>query len=295
MITNLPSGVRVDRGQGGLERVLVQRAEVTAELFLHGATLTAWQPRGVDPVLWLSRAAIFHEDKAIRGGVPICFPWFGSRADNPQAATHGFARVMPWTFASAVEDERSGAVVLELTLSSSPETFAIWPHEFRARYRVKIGGKLELELTVTNPGAAPFTYEEALHSYFSVKDVARVRVEGLERSSFLDKLDGFARKRQGSDPVIIDQETDRVYTGNTAATEIVDPVLQRSISIVKDGSRSTVVWNPWIARARALKDFGDDEWREMLCVEAGNVGPDEITLAPGASHTLRKLVSINRL
>ena len=151
-----------------------------------------------------------------------------------------------------------------------------------------------MALEVTNPGPDAFTFEEALHTYFAVRDVRNVTVTGLERTDYLDKVTGFDRKTQGSDPIRFTGETDRVYLNTTADCVIDDPGARRRIAIRKTGSDATVVWNPWIAKARAMPDFGDDEWPEMVCVETCNVNVHARTLAPGASHTMTAIIEVGK-
>jgi glucose-6-phosphate 1-epimerase len=157
---------------------------------------------------------------------------------------------------------------------------------------VELGGELRLTLEVENTGDRPFRFEEALHSYFTVGDVRQAWITGLEGTDFLDKPDGFARKRQGEVPVRVEAETDRVYLDTATTCEIVDESLRRVIAVGKTGSRSTVVWNPWRDRARALPDFGDDEWQEMVCVETANVGEAAIEVPPAGRHVMTAAVAV---
>jgi glucose-6-phosphate 1-epimerase len=281
----LPSSVRAEPGAGGLPRLAIQSRHGTAEMYFHGAHLTAWQPATASaPVLWVSRESVFAENKAIRGGVPICFPWFGPNAADPKAPAHGFARLRPWKLLDAQQDA-DGIVSITMRLES-PETF-------QAQYRVEIGPSLTMQLQIHNPAQAqaPFTFEEALHTYFAVQDVRNVRVSGLEDTEYLDKVAGFERRRQPQEPIRFTGETDRVYL-NTRATCVIHDV-NRTITISKTGSDTTVVWNPWIDKARAMPDFGDDEWPEMVCVETCNVGAYARTLAPGESHTMTAIIAVS--
>jgi D-hexose-6-phosphate mutarotase len=288
--------VTLARAQGGLEALSIDRESAKGALYLQGATVTAWQPKDQAPVLWVSAKSLYQVDKAIRGGIPICFPWFGPKADQPSAPQHGFARSRPWMLQSVADDPKDRSVTVTLVLAADRETRALWPHDFRARYAVRMGQKLEIALTVENTGESPFRFEEALHTYLAVADVRGARVEGLEDTRYFDKVDNGKEKRMGPrEAITVGGETDRVYVGTSSATELIDPGMNRRISIQKDGSRTTVVWNPWIDKARAMKDFGDDEWKEMICVETANSGPDAIDLEPGGSHTIRALYAVNAL
>jgi D-hexose-6-phosphate mutarotase len=293
LAADLPASLTLAKGKGDLPclRVSSER-HGTAEVYLHGAHLAAWQPRGRAPVIFLSRESAFDAARPIRGGVPICFPWFGPHATDKQAPMHGFARIQPWTLTGA--DDTGEAVSLTFTLGASERTQgSAWPHPFQATYRVWMGPSLQLSLAVRNPGPAPVTFEEALHTYYAVKDVREVSISGLENTEYLDKTDRFARKAQGPSPVRITGETDRIYLATRATCTIDDPGMGRRITVAKQGSDSTVVWNPWIERAKAIADIGDDEWTAFVCVETCNVGDAAVTLAAGAEHTITATITIS--
>jgi glucose-6-phosphate 1-epimerase len=288
--TTLPSSVRVDEGAGRLPRVSVRSALGAAEVYFQGAHLTAWHPAGVrDPVLWRSRESLFEPGRPIRGGVPICFPWFGPHSADASAPAHGFARLRPWRLVDAREDA-AGTVALAMELAG--DGVPQWPHRFRVIHRMTFGAVLRMDLEVRNEGPDAFTFEEALHTYFGVDDVRTVTVMGLEGAEYLDKVAGSRRSRRGDEALRVTGETDRVYLDTRADCIIHDPGARRQISVSKAGSDATVVWNPWIDKSRAMPDFGDDEWPEMLCVETCNVNVHARTLGPGASHTMTALVSV---
>ncbi len=271
---------------GGLVRLRISTPLCEAEVWLHGAHVTRYQRTGEEPLLFVSAASHFAPGKAIRGGVPVIFPWFGARAGHPDSPAHGFARTLPWEVeALALGDH--GTVALTLRLDSNDATHAYWPHEFVLRHRITFGAQLDLQLEVGNVSAAPIQFEEALHTYLAVCDVRHVSVTGLEGAAYLDKVDAFQCKLEGAEPIRITGETDRIYLNTRTACVLHDPALSRHITVEKSGSDSTVVWNPWIAKAKAMSDFGDDEWPAMLCIETANVGKSAITLAPGATHTMR--------
>lgn len=264
----------------------------TAEIYLHGAHVTHFQPRSSPhPVLWMSKSSLFKPDKAIRGGVPICFPWFGPKPDDAKAPAHGFARVRDWTVES-VERDPAGAVVATFGLKSDDATKRSWNADFVARYIVMIANELSLRFTVQNRGRERVRYEAALHSYFTVGDIRRTEVRGLESASYLDRLQPGKTFTQDHIPIRFDRETDRTYINTDAVTTIVDPVLERRIINRKFNSQSTVVWNPWIDKAKAMADFGDDEWPGMLCIETANAGPNAVELEPGQSHSMSAIISV---
>ena len=281
----LPSSVSLTTGRGGLPVLQVDGPAARGEIYLHGATVTGWTPAGSSPVLWLGSASRFADDSAIRGGVPICFPWFGARAGRPEAPSHGFARLSEWSLVAAQDDGRD--VTLRLRLTDDEQTRAsAWPHRFEAVYTVVFGSRLSLALQVTNLSDETVNFEEALHTYLEVRDIRAVEVSGLEGAAFHDRLAGPGPVCGEPGPVRFRSETDRTYLDTRARTAVHDAQAGRSVVISKDGSAATVVWNPWIDKALALSDFGDDDWKTMVCVEVCNVGDAAIRLAPGGSHTM---------
>jgi glucose-6-phosphate 1-epimerase len=286
--------VRLVDPQDGLPHLDVATGAATAQVFFHGAHVAQWTPAHAKaPVLWLSAHSYFRPDKAIRGGVPICFPWFGPHASDCTAPAHGFARLAEWTLADA-SDSTDGTVTLPFVLDTGEHASPLWPHRCRVAYRLSIGATLAMTLEVENSSDEPFTFEEALHTYCSVHDIGQVSITGLEAAEYLDKVEGFARKRQGSDPIRFTGETDRVYLDTTATCRIDDPGWSRTIVVSKSGSRSTVVWNPWAEKTLTFSDIGADQWRQMVCVETANVGAAAIRLAPGDSHTMRADIATGR-
>lgn len=271
---------------GGLVRLNVSTPLCHAEVWLHGAHVAQYQRIGEEPLLFLSASSHFAPGKPIRGGVPVIFPWFGARDGRPDSPAHGFARTLPWNVESLASDDL-GNVSLTLRLDSSDATRAHWPHEFVLRHRITLGAKLDMQLEVENISDAPIRFEEALHTYLAVSDVRQVTVTGLEGVAYLDKVDGLQRKVQAAEPITIVGETDRIYLNTRTACVLDDPGLSRRIVVEKSDSDATVVWNPWIAKAKAMSDFGDDEWPAMICIETANVGDSAITLAAGATHTMR--------
>ena len=282
-------------GQGGLIRATVKgNRGGLAHVYLQGAHVTHYQAPDQAPLLFVSSASRFETGKPIRGGVPIVFPWFGPNSTDKDAPQHGFARTLKWE-PYAVRSAFTGEVELLLRLESSEATRRWMPDGVELIYSVDVGTKLRLSLTVTNTSDAPFAFEEALHTYLSVGDVRQVAIEGLEGRTYIDKVDGARRKVQPDGPMKISGETDRVYLDTTEAISVTDPQMRRRLLISKTDSASTVVWNPWIDKAKAMSDFGDDEWPRMVCIETANVADNRITLAPGASHTMRATIASESL
>ena len=274
---------------GGLVRIALTPALCSAEVFLQGAHVAAFQPAGAQPVLFMSRRSHFENGKPIRGGVPVIFPWFGPRAGHPDAPAHGFTRTMPWEIESLTSDGQSASLVL--AVESNDATLAQWPHDFTLRHRITAGSELSMTLEVTNRSDAPFTFEEALHSYFAISDINAVSVTGFEGTEFLDKTDGERRKTQAREPIRIAAETDRVYLNTRTTCAIEDAGKSRTIVIEKSGSDSTVLWNPWAAKAARLADLGDC-WPGMLCIETANAAENTVPLAPGATHAMNATVRL---
>ncbi len=273
----------------GLAAVRVTTDTASGLVFLQGAHVAAWQPAGQTAVIWMSEQAVYADGKALRGGIPICFPWFGAHPRHAGYPAHGFARTKPFTYRGA-RRAADGASELEFALENDTQTEALFPYAFEARLRVFFGRTLQLELTVTNRDARAFGFEEALHSYFAVSDVRRVRVLGLHGARYADKVKGMAQFTESAEELSLSGETDRVYD-SVAVCTIRDPNAPRDLSIAKINSASTVVWNPWSTKAAQMPDFGGDAWPGMLCVESANVGNAGIALGPGASHTLRVAIS----
>ncbi|MGE0225812.1 MAG: D-hexose-6-phosphate mutarotase [Acetobacteraceae bacterium] len=273
------------RDVNGLIVADIDTPQAAAALCLQGAHLMTWRPKAqAEPVVWLSKLAKLAPGKSIRGGAPVCWPWFGPHATDTRLPAHGFARTVPWELAEA-RITGDGTVELVLTLPGSEQTRALWPHRARAELRVTIGATLKAALTTVNEDDHPIVIGEALHTYFHIGDIGAVRVTGLDGRAYLDKVDGGARTRQEG-AIAFAGETDRIYLDTADECVIEDPQLRRRIRIAKTGSHSTVVWTPWTEKADKMGDFGPDGWRNMVCVESANAADDVVTVAPGTHHTL---------
>lgn len=286
----LPDHLHFERGPGGLLFAAVRTELASARLCLQGAHLTDWQPRGHKPVIWLSPKAIYAPGQALRGGVPVCWPWFGAQAGGP---AHGFARTLTWDVSSSALNA-DGSVRLQLGLVDNAQTRGIWNHRFTLCLECTIGATLTLKLTTVNCSDTTMTLTQALHSYFAVGNIEAVVVHGLENCAYQDKLRGFAWDTQRG-PIRFAQETDRIYVDRSAQCVIEDPSWDRRIHIAKTGSASTVVWNPWRERAATLTDMPAESYRDMLCVETCNAGDDQLQIAPGAQHALSAHISVETI
>lgn len=313
MSVPLPDGVRLGT-LGELPAVVVDTPACSAQLTLQGAHLVSWQPAGHQPVLFTSERAAFRPGTAIRGGIPLCGPWFGAGRRGDSSPAHGFYRISPWRLAAA-DREDDGTVVLQLELTAAdlvdvdavaklaPGT-TFWPDEASLRYEVRLGTELAVTLS-TSAAADGLDLEEALHSYFVVGDVRQARVTGLDGVRYLDQAaerspsGALAQATQVGD-VTFTAETDRIYQDGRP-TAVIDPVLGRRIDIEptrasqRGGSGSTIVWNPWEAKAARLADLGDDAWIGMVCVETANVGDAGVVIPPDSTRSIGARIRVTRL
>jgi D-hexose-6-phosphate mutarotase len=279
----IPGRVEFVNGGGGLPLVKITTPWSAAEIYLHGAHVAGFQKNGEPPLLWMSAASQFAADKPIRGGVPVCFPWFGGREGEP---AHGFARILPWELVktSAAKD---GAVTVRLRL---PKEFLKpgWS-ALGTEFVVTVADTLTVELVATNESAdKTLEIENCLHTYFHVGDINQVSLAGLRDAPFDDFAAGAAgaRKVENDTVLHITKETNRVYPDSAGMVEIRDASFQRTIRVEKFNSNSTVVWNPWTTQ-KLPDDFDPAEHRHMVCVESGNVKQNKILLAPGKTSALK--------
>ena len=280
------TGVVREDGPGGLSFLVVETERCHARLTPYGAHVCGWTPAGqTAAALFVSPRATFTVGKAIRGGVPVCFPWFANHPTDATKPAHGFARTRLWQVAEIGHDG-DGDVRVVLRLTSDAETRAYWPAEFVATLTVSLGRSLALTLEVENTGAGEIVYESALHTYLTVGDVEKIRIHGLERTRFVDKVDGFKDQTSGDAPLDIAGEVDRVYLDTTATCTVDDPALTRRIRVEKQNSWATVVWNPGREKAATVADIGGDAWRTFVCVETANCGPHAVRVAPRARHAM---------
>ena len=280
----IPGRIAFRSGPGGLVQAVIENPHATAEIALQGAQVLSFQPQGSAPVLFLSPHAVYAPGKAVRGGMPICWPWFGPHPTDPDKPQHGFARTLPWAVLGT-EGRDDSSTEVRLGLQDTPATRALWPHPFALTLVVQVGRELHVALETHNPGPESMPVTEALHAYFQIGDLAALSIGGLEGTTYIDKVAGDQRRVQ-SGPVTISGETDRVYIDTAAACAVDDPGLQRRIEIAKEGSRSTVVWNPGPEKAAQMADLGGDEDTRMVCVEVANALDDRVVVAPGADHRL---------
>jgi len=288
--TPVPARVTFLEGRGDMPMVEITTAWSTAEIYLHGAHVTNFKKHNEPPILFLSTCSRFEANQPIRGGIPVIFPWFGPQEGM---ATHGFARVKAWEIKEIIP-AADGGVSVRFRLPNYPEAGA-YP-AFLAEYVVTVNEGLTLEFMVTNNSTdAKLEFEECLHTYFAVEDIAAVSIAGLKGVSYLDKVANFAKKTEKDEAIRIASEVDRVYLDATGTVDIRDARLGRVIRVVKKHSASTVVWNPWIAKAQQMPDFGNDEYQRMVCVESGNVNMNKVVLGPGKSSKMKVKLTTSAL
>jgi glucose-6-phosphate 1-epimerase len=276
----------------GLVRAAISLDGVAGEIHLQGAQLTAWQSPGEQPVIFTSPNAVIAPGRPIRGGIPIIFPWFGASRHTPPGPQHGFARTALWHLDS-VETNGRDSLTLTLSLDNGNVGSPLWPETFCALYTVVFAKSLSLRLAVQNRASHPIVFEEALHSYFAISDIAEVAISGLAGSTYIDKTGAARRRRQTAALVTITAETDRVYLDTPRQCVIEDRGWRRRVVIEKDGAASSVVWNPWAEKAAALADLGDPAWRGMVCVETGNIADNEVQLMADAEHRMSTAISVH--
>ncbi len=274
---NLPPSVRLTGT--GYPVFEIDHATCTARVSLHGAQVMSWKPADEEEILYLSPDAVFREGKAIRGGIPVCWPWFNAHPTNPEMPSHGIARTRFWELVEA--GESGDGVVLKFAMREG-----IW----NATATVKAGAELEVILESVNPNEIPILVSGALHPYFAVSDIEEVRVVGLEGADYLDTV-GNPTERAQKGVLDFRGEVDSIYH-SFSSTLLVDDLSGRTLLIEKSGSPSTVVWNPWAEKAAALADLPDEGYRKFVCIEAAIANDKAAIIMPGGSHILSTRISV---
>lgn len=277
-----------EEGEGGLTKAVVHNAYAHCELYLQGAHIVSFKPHHEDERLWLSSTAQYKTGKAIRGGIPVCWPWFGPDPENRGRSQHGFARNTLWTLFGTSINEK-GETVLKLGLQESKETLKTWSYAFKLEYIVTVGERLSLELITTNEDTKAFPLSSALHTYFAVDRIENVRIEGFDGKNYIDKLSSNERCKQEGD-LRLNSEIDRIYEDGDAFCTLYDG--RCTVRISKEGSKSTVIWNPWKEKAASMGDFEDEGYLHMVCIEAANTELEALTLKPGERYTLRQGIRV---
>ncbi len=273
-----------DRAAGPVAPRRVAGGRASGAVYAHGATVTSWQPAGHGETLFVSNRSHFEPGVPIRGGIPVCFPWFGTGPAGDRQPMHGPVRLVEWAVADDPPGAAGGTVRLRLDRAADPSVADAVPSGVTVQLVVDFGSQLAVDLVVANDGSASFDFEAALHTYLRVGDVRQVRVDGLDGAGYVDRVAGGAEPTQRG-PVTFAGETDRVYRYPGPVT-VVDPVLDRRLHVTTSGAACTVVWNPGAAKAAGMADLGDDEWPEFVCIEAAAVREAAVRLEPGQRHTV---------
>ncbi|SNX59653.1 glucose-6-phosphate 1-epimerase [Nitrosomonas ureae] len=281
-------------GNGGLPMIRVNNAKAAALISLHAGQVLSYQPAGEpEDVLFLSEKAYYQDGKAIKGGAPICWPWFGADPEGKGRPGHGFVRNRSWNVV-ATEALSNGDTKVIVGLDDTPETQAIWAHSFSLRQEIVIGDTLNLSLITRNTGKEKFTITQAFHTYFKVGDITRAKVVGLAGCDYLDKAGGGNTQKHQTGDVAIDTEVDRIYldVGNTLTID--DSALNRRIQITSQGSKTAVVWNPWEKISKEMADLEDTDYQRLVCVETTNAANDVVEVAPGRECRLIASYQVTR-
>lgn len=273
-------------GNGGLPMIQVKTTKAKALISIHAGQVLSYQPAGeAEDVMFLSVKAYYQDGKAIKGGAPICWPWFGADPEGKGRPGHGFVRNRGWNVV-ATEALSNGDIKVTVGLDDTPETQTIWPHAFNLRQEIVIGDSLNLSLITRNTGKEKFTITQAFHTYFKVGDISRAKVSGLAGCDYLDKAGGGNTQRHQTGDVTIDAEVDRIYLNVGNILTIDDAALKRRIQITSQGSKTAVVWNPWEKIAKDMADLEDHDYQRLLCVETTNAADDVVEVAAGGECQL---------
>lgn len=288
--------LRFTKGRGDLPMIEVDTGQARALISVYAGQVLAYQPNSAtEDLLFVSERAYFAPGSGIKGGIPICWPWFGPDPEDRGRGGHGFARTLPWTV-HACECCPDGSILIRLGLADDENTRASWPYFFNLWLEIRVGTTLRLTLTTRNSGDRPFRITQGLHAYFKVGDATQVRVEGLDGCDYLDKSAG------GADAVIrqtgavtVASEVNRIYEQVPARLYIDDPLLARRIRIDTEHSSTCVVWNPWIDTARAMDDLDDEDYQRFICVETVNTASEVIEVLPNDACRLSAEYQIESL
>jgi glucose-6-phosphate 1-epimerase len=277
-----PGRIAFRAGEAGLPIVSLINTHGACEVSLYGGHLLAYRPVGHSPVIFLSQKSEFEPGKPIRGGIPVCWPWFGPHPADPKKDKHGFARVMQWELDGT--EYNGTSTVLRLSLRDSELSRQIWDHAFELKLTVTLDQYLHLSLTAENCDTKAFEMSQAFHPYFQVGDIAQTSVVGLDKAFYADRVTKETALQEG--PLYIQGQVDRIYVPEKNEAAIRDGKLKRAILLTYSGTRNLVVWNPWSEVCRAIPDLGDEEYLKFVCVEPANVKDTAIELEPGARHML---------
>lgn len=280
-------------GKGGFPLIEIDAPKAKALISVYGGQVLSFQPANEpEDLMFLSEKAYYQDGKAIKGGIPVCWPWFGPDPQDLGRPSHGFVRNRLWNVLGT-ETTAGGEVKVKLGVAATAETREIWPEEFEMAIEISVGDSLTVELMTRNKGDRAFSITQALHTYFKVGDIEKVKVLGLENINYIDKVDGGTEKLQQGE-VTIASEVDRIYTEVPNELVIEDPALGRKIRISSTGSKTAVVWNPWIEISGKMADLEDDDYKTLLCVETANAANDVVEVPPSSEYRLVARYRIER-
>jgi len=287
---SIPGTIAFNKPENKLIQLTVSNGLADAVICLYGAQILSFRPKNGPDLLWMSPLSYFESGRAIRGGIPICFPWFGPHKSNTQKPQHGFGRLMSWNVVETAE-LLTGETVIRLELCSSDATIPFWPHDFCAQLSVLVGKTLEVTLKVANISSLPFDYSCALHTYYNVSAIENISISGLGQTHYLknDEPGDFIQEDQLLE---IHQLEDRHYYNTEATCIIDDPIFKRKVRVEKSGSKVTTVWNPWAENCAKISDMPDDGYKSFVCIEAVNSLDNTIYLNPGESHETTAIIGL---
>lgn len=283
--------LQFEQDEGGFIMIAINNQFARARISTYAGQLLSYQPLDEDhDLLYLSQQAVYDDGQAIRGGAPVCWPWFGDDRSGLGLPSHGFVRNQLWQVVetSTLND---GSTSVTLLLTDTDESRAVWPHQFELYIEFIVGKKLTISLTTKNTGDKTFSFTQALHTYFNISDIEKVHVSGLASKYYLDKLDKFELKIQQGD-IVIDREIDRIYQSAPYMVHLNDAGFERKVAISSTGGHTTVVWNPWSEAVASIKDLDKDSYRRFICIETVNAADDDVVLAAHEQHTLSAVYSI---
>ncbi|MGZ8271040.1 MAG: D-hexose-6-phosphate mutarotase [Methylophilus sp.] len=287
--------IKITEDENGLHYIEVDNTFAKAKIALQGAHIMHWQPKTEKhPVLWLSDHARYVKGRSIRGGVPICWPWFGAHPTDSSLCPHGFARVIPWQLID-VDSTYSGATRIALQMMQTNEAERQLSYPYVLTLLITIGRRLKVDMATTNKADHPFMIGEAFHTYLNVSDIEKIRITGLQECLYADKMRQYERHVEHS-LLKFNGEFDRVYLNHSADCVVHDAGYDRLIRVSKSGSNTTIVWTPGEEKAHAMGDMGNgDEWRKMICVESANAMENSVVINPNRTHNFSAEYSVESL
>jgi len=286
------TSVKISADAGDLPFIHVKNKSASAQICIQGAHVMHYQPEGEKKdILWMCCNSYFEKGKPIRGGIPVCWPWFGPNMDAENLPAHGFARLMFWTLDSIQEPDEN-CTILHLSLNDNDFSRKLWNYSFHLEIEIQIGKTLAVQLISKNTGDKSFLITEALHSYFNIGNIANVAVKGLESALYLNKVEGANSMIKQKGAITFNAEFDSVFSQCKQPIHIVDTFFNRTITVEKKNSNSTIVWNPWIAKSKRMPDFTPDSYLTMVCVETANVLSDAIKIEPGKEQSMGMIIHL---